>query len=231
VLFRSLIIVVSEWARGEPIDFMSYKWMTERDIVIAWGQWLARFHAVSKRFSTEHPSIARNIQCWDEMHHSILKGSELHHDDVAVMDDIEHYGVLHGDLNISNFFYIPGADGSAGGTLSVFDWDQVQQGWYLWDVAQSELTAYMLAEAGSVVDGSPVPQANPQQFEAWMVEGYESVAGKGSVDRARLGRMVTLRKRFYQKFCTTAKAQGDVPADMAHFINYVIAWFEKVPLT
>lgn len=218
-----LIIVVSEWAKGSPVDFISYTWMLDQDMVYAWGQWLARFHGVSKQFSADFPEIATTIQSWDEVHCSILKGSTVHPDDEVVMNDPHHYGVLHGDLNISNFFYqnnnIP--------TLSVFDWDQTQRGWYLWDVAQSELTVYMLAEAGSLVDGSPVVQANPAQFEEWMVAGYESVAGADSVNRARLARMIALRKHFYEKFCRTAKEQGDLPKDMEYFVNYVIAWFDK----
>lgn len=222
-----LIVVVSEWAQGAPIDFLAYSWMLDQDMVFAWGKWLAEFHAVSRQFSADFPAIATSVQRWDEMHCSILKGSILHPDDEAVMHDAQHYGVLHGDLNISNFFYqkvnnIP--------TLSVFDWDQTQQGWYLWDVAQSELTVYMLAEAGSIVDGSPVVQANPAQFEEWMVAGYESVAGAGSVDRARLARMVNLRKHFYEKFCRTVKEQDALPKDMEHFVNYVIGWFDKHPL-
>ena len=114
------------------------------------------------------------------------------------------------------------------GTLSVFDWDQTQQGWFLWDVAQSELAVYMLHEAGSLIDGSTVELANPAQFEEWMVEGYESIAGANTVNRARLARMVTLRKHFYEKFCRTAVEQGDIPKDMEYFINYVAKWFEKL---
>jgi hypothetical protein len=64
----------------------------------------------------------------------------------------------------------------------------------------------MLAGAGSLIDGSKVEEADPVRFANWMVEGYESVAGSGSVDRARLGRMIELRKYFYETFCRTAKA-------------------------
>jgi len=85
----------------------------------------------------------------------------------------------------------------------------------------------MLHEAGSVVDGSPVPEANPSQFEEWMVAGYESVAGSGAIDRPRLARMVNLRKFFYAKFCRQAVEEGDLPASMDHFIKYVNKWFSK----
>ena len=86
----------------------------------------------------------------------------------------------------------------------------------------------MLAGAGSLFEGSKVKEADPVRFANWMVEGYESVAGEGSVDRARLQRMIELRKYFYEIFCRTAIAQGDVPKDMLFFINYIINWFDKV---
>lgn len=232
---KGLILVLSEWAPGSPLDFMSYRWMTDENVVYAWGKWLANFHTLSRKFSAEHPSVASQIQRWDEMHNAILMGSEIHPDDQAVVHDSEHYGVLHGDLNVSNFFYSEGrADSSDGaGTplepmLAVFDWDQTQQGWFLWDVAQCLLTVYMLHEGGSVVDGSPVPAANPARFESWLVAGYESVAGEDTVDRARLARMVSLRKHFYERFCRKAKEQGDIPKDMEHFIHYIVAWFDKL---
>ena len=60
-----------------------------------------------------------------------------------------------------------------------------------------------------------------------MVDGYESVFGKGFVDRDRLKRMVNMRMYFYETFCRTAKAEGNLPADMEYFINYVIRWFDK----
>jgi Ser/Thr protein kinase RdoA (MazF antagonist) len=216
------VVVVFEWAKGNALDFMSFRWMLEKDIVTAWGKWLAELHKISREFSAQFPEVATNIQRWDQMHHSILAGSEIHPDDEAVVDDIQHYGVLHGDLNVSNFFYVDDEK-----TLSVYDWDQVQRGWYLWDVAQSELTVYMLAEAGSVVDGSAVPEADPAAFEGWMVDGYESVAGPGSIDRARLSRMLALRKSFYERFCRKAQEQGNIPKSMEHFINYIVNWFDK----
>eukprot|EP01032_Pedospumella_encystans_P029224 gene29224-33006_t len=228
VVEKGLILVVSNWAIGAPLDFMAYRWMTDQSIVYNWGQWLAQFHHLSRRFSAAHPDVARSVQRWDEMHHGILKGSVIHPDDEAVVQDPQHYGVLHGDLNVSNFFIVEGVGGLTLPTLSVFDWDQTQQGWYLWDVAQSMLTVNMLHEGGSVVDGSPVPSADPVQFETWMVDGYESVAGVGSVDRVRLTRMLKLRKSFYECFCRKAQEQGDIPKDMEHFINYVVAWFDKV---
>ena len=51
-------------------------------------------------------------------------------EDAAVADDPAHFGVIHGDLNVSNFYYTPptaaadGGSGGGGGRLSIFDWDQ-----------------------------------------------------------------------------------------------------------
>ena len=86
-------------------------------------------------------------------------------EDVAVVSNSECFGVIHGDLNVSNFFYTPPA-GDAGASLSVFDWDQVcmtsvarvhaavhsgrdlqvQRGWFMWDLAQPLVGALMLHE-------------------------------------------------------------------------------------
>ena len=55
------------------------------------------------------------------------------------MLNTEAYGILHGDLNLSNFHYV-----DEGEYLSVFDTDQVQQGLFLFDLAQSIFTLVML---------------------------------------------------------------------------------------
>ena len=38
-------------------------------------------------------------------------------------------------------------------------------------------SVHMLDGAGSIIDGSKVPEADPVRFVNWMIEGYESVAG------------------------------------------------------
>jgi aminoglycoside phosphotransferase (APT) family kinase protein len=47
-----------------------------------------------------------------------MKDAPIFEEDKAVINDPEHYGVVHGDLNTSNFFFI---DEEL--LLSVFDWD------------------------------------------------------------------------------------------------------------
>lgn len=88
-------------------------------------------------------------------------------------------------------------------------------------------SVYMLDGAGSIIDGSKVPEADPVSFVNWMVKGYESVAGEGTVDRPRLQRMIELRMHFYETFCRTAMAEGNLPKDMAFFIDYIVRWFDK----
>ena len=42
---------------------------------------------------------------------------------------------LSGDLNISNFFWQPPSELNPHGIMSVFDWDQCQKGWFMWDLS------------------------------------------------------------------------------------------------
>jgi Ser/Thr protein kinase RdoA (MazF antagonist) len=218
-----LTLVVFQWAAGEPLDFLGMRWATDGALVRAWGAWLARLHAASRAFAAARPDVAARVRRWDELHESILAGAPLHDDDAAAAatgGPSAAFGVLHGDLNLSNFFVGGPADAP---TLSVFDWDQTQLGWWEWDVAQAALTSLMLQEAGMVGTGAPVPQADHARALAWLVEGYERVAGAGALDAPRLARMVALRKAFYGRFGARAKAEG-VPPGMAGFIDYIDAW-------
>lgn len=106
--------------------------------------------------------------------------------------------------------------------LSVFDFDQVLWGWIEWDMAQSMLVAYMLAEGSSMLAGDPVPEAQVQLFTSLFEAGYKKIAGPEAVDRARLDHMVGLRKLFCRRFCVRAKSEGPIPPDMAGFIDYVL---------
>jgi hypothetical protein len=59
------------------------------------------------------------------MHGSVMKGAAIDPRDKDVMGDAKYYGIGHGDINISNFFYMAPAAGEEYGHLDVFDWDQV----------------------------------------------------------------------------------------------------------
>ena len=67
------------------------------------------------------------------------------------MKDKEHFGVLHGDLNTSNQHYV-----EDGQYMSVFDTDQVQQGFYLWDIAQAIFGIVALEEGGLPIPSKKV---------------------------------------------------------------------------
>jgi Ser/Thr protein kinase RdoA (MazF antagonist) len=218
----SLIVVVFNWAIGGPLAFLEYRWMLDEKVVRTVGRWLANCHNISRRFSIDHPEVAARIQRWDQIHEGVLAGSELHPDDEAAANDIQEFGVIHGDFNCSNYFYDDETD-----TLSVFDWDQTHRGWYLWDLAQACHTSIMLSEVGLPVAGTPVPQANPKAFQELIISGYESIAGAGSVDKPRLQRMVDMKLQFYEKFCRRAQQEGEIPPDMKPFIDFIVGWFDK----
>jgi Ser/Thr protein kinase RdoA (MazF antagonist) len=225
---RNVLVSVFDFARGAMLPYLEYRWMTDKSVVHATGAWLGNFHAVSRRFGAAYPTIATRMQRWDEMHSGVLKDAPVAPADAAVEGDSAHWGVLHGDVNPSNYFVFE-TEG-APPRMSMFDWDQAQRGWYLWDLAQPIFGVLMLAEAGSVVDTSPVPEADLAAYQDEIVAGYESVAGVGSVDRARLARMLALRKYFYGVFCRRALAEGGVPPAIATFLEYIVKWQDRMPV-
>jgi hypothetical protein len=77
--------------------------------------------------------------------------------------------------------------------LSVFDTDQVQRGFYMFDLAQAIVTLSMLEEGGMPISGQPVEGASRQAFQEVMVSGL-----------ARLDRMVKIKKQLYAKFAVRA---------------------------
>ena len=225
-------LCVSRWAEGAPLDFASFRWLTDAAVIRAWGAWLARLHAASREFEAQQPEVARRMPRWDEVHERTLAGSPIHPDDAAAAGDPARFGLLHGDCNLSNFHVAEEA--GVGPALHVYDWDQVQRGWWEADLAQAALTCTMLHEGGALPAGAePVPQADAAAVAAFhehIIAGYESVAGEGAVDRPRFARMTQLRKRLYARFCERAAAEGSTPDDMAWFIAYVNSWIAKAPL-
>lgn len=162
--------------------------------------------------------MAKRIQNWDQVHCSILADTKLHPEDQAAIHDPQHFGVIHGDLNLSNIHYVDDAD-----HLSVFDTDQVQRGFYMFDIAQAIVTLSMLEEGGLPISGTPVEGANRQAFQDIMVAGYESEGLK--VDLERLERMVTIKKQLYAKFAVRAFKEGNIPKDMEPFLKYILDKF------
>lgn len=65
--------------------------------------------------------------------------------------DAEHFGVIHGDINASNFYVKDDLD------LSVFDWDQTERGWYAYDLAQMIWGIVMTELGGFPMSSQKVP--------------------------------------------------------------------------
>eukprot|EP00899_Mesostigma_viride_P026512 jgi/Mesvir1/7045/Mv09161-RA.1 len=219
---NGLIVLVMNWAKGEIVDFFKYAWLLDDELIFSWGAWVGRMHNASREFSKAHPDVAARIQNWEDNHSSIMKGCPIDPAD-AIQWPHEDLGVLHGDVNISNFHY------SADKKLYVFDWDQIQRGWWESDVAHACLTAFMLNEAGAVVSGEKVPQAeHPEKFVDKFVEGYNSTCAR-KLDRARLDRMILIRKKFYARFAEKAlrEERETAPPGMMVFIEFTHKWANR----
>lgn len=141
--------------------------MKNQKIVFAWGRFFAEMHEISRKFEQEHSEIAKRIQTWREIHNGILSDVKLDETDEIDVNNFQHFGVLHGDLNCSNFNF-----DKINGVMNVFDTDQVQRGFFLWDVSRAIFTTYMLENAGMPNSGEPVADANCKKFTEWIVEGY-----------------------------------------------------------
>ena len=106
---NKLIVCAFSWAKGVPLveSYASFRWMLDSKIVFAWGRFFAELHQLSRQFSSSHHSaVAARIQTWEQVHDGVLLGAELHADDEVVKSSEQHYGIIHGDLNVSNFFWI-----------------------------------------------------------------------------------------------------------------------------
>eukprot|EP00741_Cyanophora_paradoxa_P006055 tig00000981_g5873.t1 len=221
----SLLLCAFPWARGDAVNYFEWKWLTEQNQVEAVGSWLARFHVLSRRFAREHPEIASKARDYTELHEGCLAGAPVSPEDAAARGDAAAYGVLHGDVNPSNFHW-----DAAAGEVVVFDWDQVERAWFLYDLAQPIWGVVMLAGAGSPLDHSKVPEADVARYTDQIVAAYErglAAAGEpAAVDRGALGRMVELRREFYYRFCRRAVGELDADSFMGKFCNYIVRWIE-----
>ncbi|KAJ4461167.1 putative sugar O-acetyltransferase [Paratrimastix pyriformis] len=215
---------VLTWAVGDLMNYFEFRWLGDLDLIRLWGAWMARFHRGARAVAQRHPELVKRMRRYDALHERLMEGVELHPDDVAVACQAEHFGILHGDLNLSNFHVTRDPQGRAV-ALSVFDFDQIQLGWWEYDLAQAIIGVAMLAGMGP-----GVPQADTAAFTNTLLEGYEGVAGPGTVDRARLDRMLLLRKQFYARFCMRAQREA-IPPEMKAFIESVVGWATRTHVT
>ena len=210
-----LNISVFTLAKGKGLPFPEFRWMTDEKVVIATGRWLGQFHTFSKQFMIDCPEIANRMRMWNTLHDGVMSEYVPDEIDSKQINDPNKWGVLHGDVNPSNWFYCEEED-----SLYVFDWDQCQQGWFMLDVAQTCHAPQMLKSHGMPVNGDPVPEADPEKYNSLIIKGYEEAAGEGSFDKAQLERMEINREEFYKRFCLRAQNEF-VPPDMKPFIDFV----------
>jgi Ser/Thr protein kinase RdoA (MazF antagonist) len=221
VLSGTLIISLFEFATGEPIVLTEWRFMTDKNIVVGLGRWLGQFHTLTQQFAKEHPELIARAREWTELHDGVLAEIPVSEVDQNMRTDPTRYGLIHGDVNLSNFYWH-----AEQGLPCMFDWDQVQKSWFVYDLSSPVWTVVMLEGAGSPIDNAPVPQANVQQYTDWLLEGYESVTGH-KVDREMLQRMINIRREFYKRFCQRAIKELPAEHPMAYFCNYIVNWLSK----
>jgi Ser/Thr protein kinase RdoA (MazF antagonist) len=218
----SLILCLFTFASGEPVVYTDWTWMTNREVVVGLGRWFALLHKLTRRFVQEQPALATRARHWATLHSGVLAGVEVHERDRKTASDPAYFGVIHGDVNPSNYFW-----DSAVRMPCMFDWDQLQQSWFLYDLSAPIWGVVTLQRAGSPIDYSTVPQANSELYTTWLLEGYEADGDGAVVDRAALQRMVMIRRELYRIFCRQALLELPADHQMAHFCKFMTDFFDK----
>ena len=217
-----LIVCLFDYASGEPVIYTEWKWMTDRRIVVALGRWFARLHELTRHFVEEQPELAAGARHWTTLHEGVLAQVPVDEHDRLTSLDRSHFGLIHGDVNPSNYFWNEKIE-----MPSMFDWDQLQQSWFLYDLSAPIWGVISLERNGSPIDRSPVPQANSQLYTTWLLEGYESENKGQLVDRLALQRMVLIRRELYRRFCRLAVLELPPEHPMAIFCKCVNDFFDK----
>ena len=218
----SLILCLFTFATGEPVVYTDWIWMTNRDIVVGLGRWFARLHQLTRRFVQEQPTLAAHARLWTTLHDGVLAEVPVDERDSQTVSDPMHFGVIHGDVNSSNYYW----DATIG-MPCMFDWDQMQRSWFLYDLSAPIWGVTMTKRAGSAIDQSVVPQADPELYKTWLLEGYEAEGDRTTVDRAALQRMVMIRRELYRRFCRKAVLEIPPEHPMAAFCKSVTEFFDK----
>lgn len=222
-----LLVSVFTFAVGSPVDFCKWEWMAKVQVVGV-GRWLGKMHMLSKQFTKEHSDVFNNARDWTDLHDRILQGVPISQEDLNTIGNSDYFGLIHGDVHVGNYFW----DDSVS-MPCLYDWDQVQRCWFLYDVAQPIWSVMMLEGAGSPFASTPeqkvsVPQANSAQYTEWLIEGYEQEFTCGKVDRLALARMVDLRRQLYTRFCQKALQDKEVEWDsaMGKFCRCLLRWLD-----
>jgi Ser/Thr protein kinase RdoA (MazF antagonist) len=220
VFDQGMTLMLMRKTRGRPVDYVSWEWMRNERMVRSVGVWLARFHNLARQLPKE---VVSSFPHWYKLHCNIMENHPaIDARDLATIDDASQYGLCHGDINPTNFFYVDDVTGKDSASIDVFDWDQCSRGHFLYDLAQPIIGVRMVAIGGSPIDYQPV-DTNEAQYTKWIVEGYESATDQPvTIDREKLERMVVLRGAFYRTFCMRAVAElsENCPAELEHMLKF-----------
>lgn len=218
-----LSVSVFRYARGEPVLFMQFKWMLEKEMAIGLGKWQGRLHLLLDEYEDLHPEMLIHARKWDELHDGVLKDIPIDERDRKTEKEPSNtkprtFGLIHGDINTSNYFWLPEQNGP-----HMFDWDQMQRSWRLHELSSSIWGVCTLQGAGSPITHEPCPEANEEQYTNWMVQGYEE-ATQTKVDREALARCVQIRRYLYKIFCTRALDELEPSNPMHGFCQFYANW-------
>lgn len=211
----SLCICAYQYAKGNSIDFSQYDWLLDETKIDQLGQWFGTFHNLSQQYTQEKlqidPHFFDGINTYATNLSNTLLNIELHQDDLLTKENTLYYGLSHGDVNVSNYFL------NDDKYPIMFDWDQIQLGWYLFDLAQpiwgvivaiyANLTKSQLPKEVEEIKNAPLYYAQK------LVQGYIKTRQCDNQDAIfnfdRLKRMLVLRREQYHKFCSKAVIELD----------------------
>lgn len=233
---ENVVIVAFEFAHGEAVEYSTFEWLSNSKMIEGVGRWLGLLHNASEKFAHEHPDVVSRLQSYEDNLGATLKGVPVHEEDELAKADTHKFGVLHGDINPTNFFYNFELDMPV-----VFDWDQVQRGWFAYDIAQPTWGVIMISTQ------SPPPAAivicPPAKHAAYIMNGYRQTRKRTDdsfepmMDYNVLKRMLLLRKQQYDRFCRKAIVELEAPQStnepnpgaeaMRAFCKFVIEWIDS----
>jgi len=185
------------------------------EAVEEWGRCTGRMHKISSKYgcdsantdSEEWKQILSAVPNWDQTHFGALspsrieelgklsdKGAEVAADWKGLLERLNSipktsnsFGVVHGDLNLSNFFVEKGEQLR----LWLFDFDQIQTNYFGCDIAVAITGARFLYKFGWA--GKPL-NFDISKYEESFLRGYESEYQK--VDRDELDIFVDWRELY-----------------------------------
>lgn len=218
-----LSVSVFHFAKGDFVAFTELHWMLKEDMAVGLGRWLGKLHILLDEYEDTHPELASKARKWDELHDGILKEFAVDERDLKTEKEPSTakprpYGLIHGDINTSNYFWI-----SEVNEPCMFDWDQFQRAWRLYDLTGSIWGVVTLQGAGSPLTMQPVPEADEEKYTNWIVRGYEEQTST-KVDRDALTRLLQIRRHLYATFCTRALDELEPGTFMHTFCKFMSDW-------